>query len=582
MDKKRTTSPGGAHLFRLAAIVLTALLLSAAHPARAAGAQRTASRIYLNDTPVTMAGYNIGGSNYFRLRDLARALDGTSSSFDVTWNSAARCVEVTTGQAYSGGAEDGAQADTWYWGDIQAQPADARLMVDGAAVEAAAYTIGGSNYYQLRDLSKYLSFEVHWMRDTNAIHMYTVGAHALLAGSSGGTTRRMTAALSTERWHYIHLSHIYDDGGDVFYVVEAGPSVGEGTVSVDTYSRGTCELLGTQSVPVELERFGGFYAGEQYNYMVFGQDNPEEDDGKEVVRVVKYDKQFNRLAAASVNGGESFTIEPLRHGAVRMAESGSELTVHTSRKRYTTEDGLNHQSQLTLVLDTGTMRVKNSLGRYQDNHVSHSFNQFVQYDGQTRFLVDHGDAYPRSIVLNRGSGSSYTEVDLLKIPGEVGANCTGVNVGGFELSGSSCLVAINTIDHSKVTGYDSFSMTGLDRDERDIVLLVCGKNVSSAGGVRQVVLTDYAGRGKLGSTPYLVKRSEDRYVVLWEEFEYTEGSAAVSRGVRYVEVSGSGEVLTEVTEVRGAQLSADCQPVCIDGAVVWYVNMTAGRMFYRI
>src|SRR5699024_2462935 len=107
------------------------------------------------------------------------------------------------------------------------------------------------------------------------------------------------------------------------------------------------------------------------------------------------------------------------------AENENELTVHTSRERYLTDDGLNHQSQLTIILDTDTMKTKNYLGEFQKNHVGHSFNQFAQYDGDKLILVDHGDAYPRSIVLNKESGSEFTEVDLFKIPGAIGANCTG-------------------------------------------------------------------------------------------------------------------------------------------------------------
>ena len=38
------------------------------------------------------------------------------------------------------------------------------------------------------------------------------------------------------------------------------------------------------------------------------------------------------------------------------------------------------------------------------------------------------------------------------------------------------IVAINTIDHSKATDYDSFHIYGLDRDERDVVILIKDKN----------------------------------------------------------------------------------------------------------
>lgn len=567
------------YLTRLALALAAALMLTATcFASGTVSAARTSARIYLNDDSVSITGYLINGNNYFKLRDLAYVLRDTASRFDVAWNAEAGQVEVYTQQPYSGGKEE--SQNVWGNQTVTAAPASARLTIDGRTVEAEAYSINGNNYYKLRDLSGPLSFSVHWLEESQSICLYTLDGHNRLAEGTAGSTRQMTSGISTSRWSYLLRSYLYDGGGDVFYVVDGKPSSLENAVAVDAYDRHTFALLDSRTVPVELETFGGFYAGDRYNYMVFGQSNKEENNSKEVIRVVKYDKDFNRLESASVTGGESFTIEPFDAGSLRMAESGNELVIHTARKRYTTEDGLNHQSQLTIRLDTGAMRVKNSLGRFQENHVSHSFNQFVLFDGGKLVLVDHGDAYPRSVVLNRSNGSSFSETDLLKIPGAVGANCTGVTVGGFEASGSNYLVAVNSIDHSRVTSYDSFNMTGLDRDERDVVLLVCGK---SGGKTQQVRLTDYVGKNRLGSTPYLVKLSENRFLVLWEEFVYEEDTAKTTdKGVRYVEVDGAGQVLTEVRSLQNARLSSDCQPVLLDGAVMWYINMKAGRMFYQI
>lgn len=95
----------------------------------------------------------------------------------------------------------------------------------------------------------------------------------------------------------------------------------------------------------------------------------------------------NRL----VSGGECYTIFPFDAGSGDMAEHGNTLVFHTARTRNTTEDGLNHQSQFTLIIDTGNMCVLNDIGRFQSNHVSHSFDQYVQFDGSDHVLVDHGD-----------------------------------------------------------------------------------------------------------------------------------------------------------------------------------------------
>lgn len=596
-------------LLRLTLTLAAAVLLTAVcFAGNTVGASRTSSQIYLNDTQVYITGYTIGGNNYFKIRDLAWALRDTTSQFDLGWNAEARRVEVLTRRPYSG--EQPENGYSWYSQPVQAALTDALLTVDGQTVDnVTAYGINGNNYYKLRDLSGLLSFSVQWLEESGSICIYTMDEHTLLADGTAGSTRQMNTSVSTDRWSQLLKSYLYEDGGDVFYAVDGEPSGVDKAVAVDIYDKETLSLQKSFTVPVELDTFGGFFAGEKYNYMVFGQNNTEENDNKEVIRVVKYDRDFNRLDAASVKGGESYTIEPFDAGSLKMAENGDELVIHTSRKRYKTEDGLNHQSQLTICLNTNTMQATNSMGRFQENHVSHSFNQFVIFDDGRPVLVDHGDAYPRSVVLNRASGSKYSETDLMKIPGSVGANCTGVTVGGFEASDSNYLVAINTIDHSKVTAYDSYNMTGLTLDERDIVLLVSPRGGS---GTQQVRLTDYIGKGRLGSTPYLVKLNENRFLVLWEEFVYEKDTSnandtgtayvlvdesgniltdveyfqnvrgAVDNGVRYVEVDGSGKVLTEVGVLQNARLSYDCQPVLLNGAVTWYVNVKAGRMFYQI
>ncbi len=393
------------------------------------------------------------------------------------------------------------------------------------------------------------------------------------------------------RWQDVINSYIYDNGNNTLNTVDYNNK----EITVSTYNSSDYKLIYTKSVPFELEKFGGFYSGEKYNYIVFGQNNAEESDSKEVIRIVKYDKDFNRLAQASVN--DCYTNSPFDAGTLRMCENNNKMFIHTSRTRYLTDDGLHHQSQLTIILDTDKMTAENFLGDFQENHVSHSFNQFVIHDGDNFVLLDHGDAYPRSIVLNKYEGINpekwlseyygrqvlkYTATDLFEIPGAVGANCTGVTVGGFECSNNNYLIAINSIDHSKVTEYTSYEMKGLDKDERNIVLLVSVKNNTDTLKVKKVYLTDYINKNKLGSTPYLVKLSDDRFLVLWEEFEYTNNYNCIDNGVKYVQVNGNGEIISDIRSRNDITLSSDCQPTVIGNNLIWYIDGTDERKFYKL
>ena len=456
-------------------------------------------------------------------------------------------------------------------------------MIDGQTVNIEAYNINDNNYYKLRDLGDVIPFDVCWVENENAVCIYTLPDEiATLSQSSGGSHRYMSKTVSTRQYQYPIRSYIYCDGADKLVVIDAdGGDDTDLVINADTYNSSTYELTGSKQIEAELPIFGGFYAGEQYNYMVFGQKNTEENDNKEVIRIVKYDKNFDRIASASVTGGESFTVTPFHAGSLRMSESDNELVIHTSRERYTTEDGLNHQSQLTIILNTDTMTVKNYLGEFQANHVGHSFNQFVLHDGATHVLLDHGDAYPRAVVMNRyNSDGTYSETILFDIPGEIGDNTTGVSVGGFAAGENNYIAAINTIDHD-TPQENGLSLMTSSNEERDLVLLISKKGNTDENAVKQIRLTNYIGNKKCASTPYLVDLNNGHFMVIWEEYELA-GYSMESNGVQYAVIDENGNVLGETRSIPDAALSADCQPVINNSNVIWYNNAKAGRMFYKI
>lgn len=92
--------------------------------------------------------------------------------------------------------------------------------------------------------------------------------------------------------------------------------IGEKVV-IETYDT-SFNLKSTKTIQRELSLFGGFYSGEKYNFLVFGQNNPNEDDTVEVLRVVKYSKSWQKLGTASVRGENTYAI--FQSGSCRMTE----------------------------------------------------------------------------------------------------------------------------------------------------------------------------------------------------------------------------------------------------------------------
>lgn len=192
-------------------------------------------------------------------------------------------------------------------------------------------------------------------------------------------------------------------------------------------------LAHSKTVPLELPIFGAFLAGEDCFYVALGQENLNRDDMQEVWRIVKYDRDGNRIGSVSANGGDTYTAVPFDCTVSRMTLSEDEKTLilYAARERY---DG--HQSNITFFLDTATMTWQSIWGEsFPDNHVGHSFGQFVRFDGDEIVTVDHGDAYPRSFVLQVDT----FEIDLLELYGTTGDNVTNAIGSGFEVSESGYL-----------------------------------------------------------------------------------------------------------------------------------------------
>lgn len=568
---------------------------------------------------------SIDGEEYIGLGDLASLFSLTSLRFDIdrgrldSEHSGRRAYELVIGKPYTRTNSDEEirkKLQDWLIVNrsfntdafVEVTQSFTSLIVNGVEWDIEAYVYEGVPFFHMRELGKALNYDLV-RRENNDITTFEFlpnveGVHRLSAIETNYAVWN-TLATRQARWASIPNRYLFVDPSDrILGVVTAYPwesydvRTDDTAIEIQTYDQ-DLNLLSTKRVDFELPIFGGFYAGEKYNYIAFGQLNTEENDQKEVIRVVKYDKDFNRIASVSVYGRESITTIPFDAARGRMAEYGDTLVFHTSRERYRTPDGLNHQSQLTLVIDTSAMRVTNALGQFQRNHVSHSFDQYVLFDGGSHVLLDHGDAYPRSIVLHKSAGSNYTSLDLVDIPGPSGANVTGVSIGGFEASSTHYLALYNTVDHSKVEGYTNFELVGYMSKElpdieyimqrRDIMVAAVPKNQLHPSQVEHITLYPYRDTDRTSSRPFLVKVGADRYMVLWQEYQIhvsedyygNPRESLTATGVRVLYMDGRGKPLTETSFVEGYKLS-ESDPVVFGDQVVWYLDNGSEQLLYTL
>jgi len=132
-----------------------------------ASAVPSPSSVRVDGQAVAFEAYNIDGYNYFKLRDLAMALNGSEKQFAVNWDSEKNAINLVTGMAYLPVGGELAVSDRP--ATQQATPTVSKLYINGAEADITAYNIGGFNYFKLRDIAKAIDCGITWDAETSTI-----------------------------------------------------------------------------------------------------------------------------------------------------------------------------------------------------------------------------------------------------------------------------------------------------------------------------------------------------------------------------------------------------------------------------
>lgn len=305
-------------------------------------------------------------------------------------------------------------------------------------------------------------------------------------------------------------------------------------------------------------------------YLVTGQQNPNEDDKLEVIRVQKYDTSLNLLgktgiASGGVRGPSNGVVTPFYAASSRMTMVGNTLYLHSSKLIYKSSDGLNHQTNLTLELnakDMSGMKQRYDYGAY----ASHSFNQFIEPYNSALLLVDHGDAYPRTIrlvSLNPKTGAT-TPYTLLNLQGQIGANRTHATVNGLEIAGTAVAVVGIAAPHDKavqgvkgtpenkagqVTSNVYFSAVDLTTKKQTFAWITNNHPTTSNTIVGQ---------------PTITALPSGNFAILYG----TTDPSTYARSLHYRLVSPAGKVL-ESKSVQGLAYLPIADPVIVSDTLYW-------------
>ncbi len=389
--------------------------------------------------------------------------------------------------------------------------------------------------------------------------------------NKNGNVYQHTLNGSYYGWTDTAKSYLYQNGEHICRIEYI-----DGQIIVETYSR-DFQLMSSLSLENDLCAYwGGFFSGKIYNFIILGFENPSADDNAEVIRIIKYDKTWNKLDQASLYGGQTHTgvpfggVDKSNPGAVSCAESGGMLYIHTCHLMY-----ISHQANLTISLREDDMTITDA--GYLDNdtisadfgYVSHSLNQHILIDqNQNIVTLDHGDAHPNSIYLQRYNKKAGDETFT--------GGCTGITIQDINRGGGSSGGLAETSD-AYVTAFNYTSGSNSSYPRNVYISFTSKSNFSEIGTIT-IPLTSYSPDDEYSAgTPILIPTNFNEGYILWTVLKASGHLDQTSEQISYAKYFADGSV-SNVTTTYGAL--SDCQPIVIDGQAIWYVTEHSVPSFY--
>lgn len=258
---------------------------------------------------------------------------------------------------------------------IQVNNTVATVNGKGVKLDIPARLKQGRVFIPLRFVSEQLGSQVIWQPDQRIIKIFTYpeitvqGLEAYGVQSYTDDYNYGNYHQTSERYLLKNDSNIYlleDRHEEKLYIQQFDSNFKK--VSAFTLKKG-------------LDQFGGAHIGDDgHIYIIYGQRNQEESDEKTVYQVVKYDKAWNKVKHLDIKNVH-VTI-PFHASNLTMDSQNNQLIIHSARERYTASDGLNHQSNISFLINTNDMTLINEVPPFPNNHVSHSFATYVRFDNE--------------------------------------------------------------------------------------------------------------------------------------------------------------------------------------------------------
>lgn len=155
---------------KLVVLKLTGIASKAVVLPQSYNANPSLTKIITDSENTNVNAYNIGGYNFYKIRDLQYVCANTDCAFTADWNEAKQAIELTTGAPETfNNISIGALTQK------NAVPSNATLYKDGEMLSLTAYNIDGYTYFKLRDIGVLFGFEPIWNENDGSITLKCIG-----------------------------------------------------------------------------------------------------------------------------------------------------------------------------------------------------------------------------------------------------------------------------------------------------------------------------------------------------------------------------------------------------------------------
>lgn len=128
------------------------------------------TKVRVDGNLVALEAYNIEGNNYFKLRDIAKVVAESKKCFDVSWDNHNKAINLLSKTEYTIVGGELALSDGSAKSIVSS---NAKILKDGEMISLKAYTIGGNNYFKLRDVAKVFNIGITYDNETKTVGIET-------------------------------------------------------------------------------------------------------------------------------------------------------------------------------------------------------------------------------------------------------------------------------------------------------------------------------------------------------------------------------------------------------------------------